>query len=557
MNVHARTIRPDGKIAEFGGKAYNKEIVKARGVKYVAKTFTLPDVQIGSILEYYYTSDLKEYYVFDSHWILSHELFTKSAKFSLKPYGQEFSIRWTWNQLPAGTAKPVQGPDKVIRLEASNIAAFQTEDYMPPENELKCRVDFIYSLDAFEKEPAKYWAKFDKRFYGLLNSYVGKQNAMVQAVNEITAPSDTPEVKLRKLYSRVQQIRNTSYEQDKTEQEEKRSKEKLSSNVEAVWKKQYGEKWEINWLFLALARAAGFEADGMWVSDRLNYFFSPGTMDSRRLDENVVVVKLNDKDVFFDPGSAFTPFGMLPWSETGVQGLKLDKEGGSWLTTPLPGSGDSVTQRKADLHLSDEGDLEGKLTVTYTGLEASQRRLEEHLADAADRKKYLEDEVKGSIPAACEVELTNSPEWSSSATPLAAEFTLKIPGWAAGAGRRVLLTVGVFGAPEKHLFDHAEREYPIYFQFPFQRVDDVKIELPAGWQISTPPAPRSVDAKAIVYTMTAKNSNGALQLSRTLDVKVLLLPVEHYANLRKVFQLVRTGDEQQVILLPGASAAGS
>jgi hypothetical protein len=51
VNVHARTIRPDGKIAEFGGKAYNKEIVKARGVKYVAKTFTLPDVQIGSILE--------------------------------------------------------------------------------------------------------------------------------------------------------------------------------------------------------------------------------------------------------------------------------------------------------------------------------------------------------------------------------------------------------------------------------------------------------------------------------------------------------------------------
>jgi hypothetical protein len=555
--VHARTIRPDGTIAEFSGKTYNKEIVKARGVKYMAKTFTLPDVQIGSILEYYYTIDLKENYVFDSHWVLSHELFTKSAKFTLKPYGHEFSIRWTWTQLPAGTAKPVQGPDQVIALSANDIPAFHTEDYMPPEDDLKSRVDFIYSEDSFEKDPDKYWKKLGKKRNDQLESFVGKRKAMEEAVGGIVSPGDSPEQKLQKIYARVQQIRNTSFELEKTEQEEKRAKETGPSNVEDLWKKQYGNGGQLTWLFLALARAAGFEAAGMWVPDRQHYFFSPNTMDGRRLDSNVVVVKLNGQDVFFDPGFAFTPFGLLPWSETGVQGLKLDKDGGSWLPTPLPASGDSVTQRKAELHLSAEGDLEGKLTVTYTGLEASRRRLEEHLADAADRKKYLEDEVKESIPAASEVELTNSPEWSSSSTPLTGEFTLKIPGWAMGAGRRVLVTMGVFGAPEKHLFDHAEREYPIYFQFPFQRVDDVKIELPAGWQISAPPAPRSVDAKAILYSMAAKNSNGALQLSRTLDVKVLLLPVEHYANLRKVFQLVRTDDEQQVILLPGASAAGS
>jgi hypothetical protein len=85
-NIHARTIGPNGTIVNFTGKAFDKSIVKARGVKYMAKTFTLPDVQIGSILEYYYTTDFSEHYVFDSHWILSNELFTKHAKFSLKPY---------------------------------------------------------------------------------------------------------------------------------------------------------------------------------------------------------------------------------------------------------------------------------------------------------------------------------------------------------------------------------------------------------------------------------------------------------------------------------------
>ncbi len=80
VNIHARTIQPDGTIVDFTGKAFDKSIVKARGVKYMAKTFTLPDVQVGSILEYYYTEDLSEDLLFNSHWILSNELFTESCK---------------------------------------------------------------------------------------------------------------------------------------------------------------------------------------------------------------------------------------------------------------------------------------------------------------------------------------------------------------------------------------------------------------------------------------------------------------------------------------------
>ena len=380
---------------------------------------------------------------------------------------------------------------------------------------------------------------------------------MEEAVAGIVAPGDSPDVKLQKIYARVQQIRNRSYEVEKTEQEQKRVKEKGPENVEDIWKKQYGYGQQLTWLFLALARAAGFEANGMWLADRENYFFFPQRMDGRSLDANVVVVKLNGKDVFFDPGAAFTPYGMLPWTETGVMGLKLDKDGGSWLNTSLPGAAESGIRRKADLKLNDTGELEGKLVVTYTGLEASQRRVSERLADDAERKKYVEDEVKDAIPIVSEVELTNQPDWKDSSPPLVAEFSLKITGWVSGAGRRALFPVGLFAAPEKHLFDHADRVQPVYFEYPFQRADDITIDLPLGWQISTVPQPQLLDAKAITYNLNAANDKGTLHVNRVLNVDVLLLPVENYPNLRKIFQIVRTGDEQQVVLLPGASAAGN
>jgi hypothetical protein len=88
VNLRARTIRPDGSVVNFDGKIFEKQIAKAKGLKYLAKTFTLPEVQVGSIIEYYYTYDLSEHYVYDSHWILSQELFTRHAKFSLRPVQQ-------------------------------------------------------------------------------------------------------------------------------------------------------------------------------------------------------------------------------------------------------------------------------------------------------------------------------------------------------------------------------------------------------------------------------------------------------------------------------------
>jgi Domain of Unknown Function with PDB structure (DUF3857) len=557
--VRARTIRPDGSIVEFDGKVFEKWIAKGRDRKYLVKSFTLPDVQVGSILEYYYTINLNEHRVFDTHWILSQDLFTKKASFSLKPFiGTQVPVhlRWSWHDLPRD-ADPKEGPDHVIRMEANNVPAFQTEDFMPPANEMKSRVDFIYSEELPVKDADLYWWSVGKKRYGQLESFVGKRKAMEDAVAQIVSPNDPPEAKLRKIYDRVQTIRNTSYELRKTAEEEKREKEKPAENVEDVWKRGYGSGIQLTWLYLGLVRAAGFDAYGCWVSERRNYFFTPVTEQSAKLDANVVLVKLNGKDLYFDPGAEFTPFGSLPWFETGVQGLQLDKDGGTWIRTTLPASSESRMERKALLKLSDTGDLEGKLTVTYTGLEAMYHRLDVRHADDVERKKFLENRVKTQVPVAAEAELTNKPDWTGSETPLVAEFNLKIPGWASNAGKRVLIPAGVFTGVEKHIFEHTDRVYPIYFEYPYQKVDDVTIELPSGWQVSSVPSAKDQDVHVVAYSLKVENGKNTLHLTRMLNVDFLMLEPKYYPALRNFFQVVRTGDEEQIVLQPGAATASN
>lgn len=557
IHIRARTIKPDGTIVLFDGNVFEKSLVKARGIKFLAKTFTLPAVEPGCVIEYSYTLDLQHAYA--SHWILSESMYTKEALFSLKPFQGRYypvHLRWSWHNLPPGS-EPKEDPRGIIRMGVKDIAAFQTEDYMPPPNELKSRVDFIYENEMPERDPDQFWKRVGKKRNGLLESFVGKQKAMEQAVAQIVAPSDSPETKLHKIYDRVQQVRNTTYELRKTEQEEKRDKEKINENVEDIWKRGYGNGQQLTWLFLALARAAGFEASGCWVADRRQYFFQPGLMQSQELDANVVLVKLNGKDAYFDPGGAFTPYGLLTWSETGVKGLKLDKDGGTWITTTLPASSESQVKRTAALTLSDSGDLEGKLTVTYSGLAAMYFRIENRNADDVARKKFLEDAIKGQIAGNSEAQLTNQPDWSHSEPSLVAEFEIKIPGWASNAGKRTMLPVGVFTAYEKKLFEQEHRVHPIYFEYPYEKTDDVSIALPSGWRVSSLPKPATEDGHIVVYNMAVEDSHGLLHVSRKLTFDVLLLEPKYYPALRNFFQTVRSGDEGQIVLDPGTASASN
>jgi hypothetical protein len=556
-NIRARTIRPDGTVVNFDGKVYDKTIEKTKGTKIRAKTFNIPDVQVGSIVEYHFNYDFEDHYIFDSHWVVSDQLFTRSAKFSLKPF-PEWAVRWSWPAgLPTGTVPPKQEPDNVVRMTAHDIPAFEIEDYMPPENELKFRVLFLYSQEGFEQDPAKFWRKYGKKRCDALESFLSKRKELESFVSSVVSPNDSQDVKLRKIYARVQQFRNLSYEPRKSAEEEKRDKQKKIENAADVLKYGYGSGYDLTWLFVGLARAAGFEASGGFVATRNDYFFQQNRMNSDELNSNVAIVKVDGKDLFFDPGSAFIPYGLLPWMETGVNGLKLNKDGGVWVDTPLPLSADSQIIRKADFKINDEGALEGKVTLTYTGLEAATRRQQWRNQDAEARKKYLEDVLKDYVPTSIDVELKNQPDWESSEKPLVAEYEVKIPGWVSSAGRRALMPAGIFCSTEKRMFEHANRVNAIYFQYPHRKTDDVTVELPAGWKIGSLPKPADQDAKAAEYILTVEEKSGVIHVTRVLRNDLVLLQKELYPTLRNFFLAVKSSDEKQIVLEPGATAANN
>ena len=115
----------------------------------------------------------------------------------------------------------------------------------------------------------------------------------------------------------------------------------------------------------------------------------------------------------------------------------------------------------------------------------------------------------------------------------------------------------MFTTREKRVFEHANRVHPIYFEYPFEKVDDVTVELPPGWQVSSVPKGQNQDGHVIVYTLGVEDKKGSVHVTRRLKVDVMLLEQKYYSALRNFFQIVRAGDEEQIVLQPGTAAASN
>ncbi|MBZ5537002.1 MAG: DUF3857 domain-containing protein [Acidobacteriia bacterium] len=545
--IHARTIHPDGKVVEWDGKVFEKLLVKAGGFKFQVKTFTLPEVQPRSIIEYKYRIQHDSRFISNTTWDVQEDLFTRRALFTVRPNTILGALYWRAYRLPEGT-EPQKQKDGSMRLEVQNVAGLEKEQNMPPPSELRGRLEFFYR-DNPSETMEEFWKRVTKEGAKNTDNFIGNRSAIRQAAVQVVAANDVPEVKLQKLYARAQQVRNLALDQGKTEKEEKREKLKDNDNVEDVIKHGYGSSPDINRFFVALARAAGFEADWVRVVPRYQNFFHPELQDVRQLTADVAVVRLASKNVYLDPACNFCPYGFLPWYETGVGGVRLNKQGSELINTPAPKSAEAIMERKVDVRLKADGDLEGKWVVNFLGQYALEHRQDERTQDDTGRRKDLTEKIKKWLPANARLEIKNVTGWEGSTEPLHIEGTLTLPEFAASTGRRLLLPLTVFDDGHSVYFQTAQRKHPVYLLYPYQTVDEVSLELPEGFRVESLPKADSTPAtSAAMYQVSCKQEGNQLRIVRRAGLEGIYFPLEYYGALRTFFHNMKAKDEEKIVL---------
>ena len=574
-DVSGRTIHSDGTIVPFTGKPFDKVVVRSRErgreERYQVKSFTLPDVQVGSILEYRYYQRYDDNSFYPPEWDVQWELFQRKASFKFFPYAGLLKlahdrvgsgVAWT-SQLPTGvqvvdhqlprsflaTSRTATG---YVDLQMTNIPPIIREPYMPPMQVLRFRVQFYYMVgakqDEFWKDEGKFWSKD-------VESFLGRKAGIAEAVAQTVGRNDSPELKTQKLYAFVSKLDNWSYDPPKSDQEVHALGIKADKGVQDVLRQHGGPHDDLNRLFVALLRAAGVPASLMWVPSRDRQFFDPAFLSTAQMAAEIAIVQVNGKEVFLDPGSKFCPYGLLDWRYSNVRGVRQSEGKGTEIVqSSLPDYNQAMIQRLARVQMTPDGKAEGTIKVGFYGLEAMERRQRGGKTDDEGRKKLLEDEVKHWLPADSEVTLTNTPTWDATEGHLATEFKVSCP-LAVGAGKRWIVPVHLFQVNEKPRFSASDRANSIYFDYLTREVDETHVTLPAEVEVESLPPNDNVRVDYALYATIQKQEPGnAVMARRDLAMGGMAFPTSVYKELKGFFDKVKAGDDQPLVAKAAAHA---
>ncbi|HEY0142998.1 MAG TPA: DUF3857 domain-containing protein [Thermoanaerobaculia bacterium] len=539
--IKARTIRADGTIVPFDGKIYEKVVAKGRGLRILQKTFTFPQVEPGAILEYRFTRTWPGTELNAERWVLQRDIPVARATFWIKPYSRVASV---CALIGVPTELKPRRDGEVYVADVENVAAFIEEPFAPPDEEIKARMELYYT----GKDPGHYWHDTGKIASRIIEDFIGNRGGIRKAATELIAGATDDIDKLRRLYAQVQQLENTTFAREKTEQEERREKRRDPRHIEDVLRDGYGSRDALNRLFAGLAAAAGFDAHIVLVSSRDRLFFNKRIPDFSQIPEEVVLVRLGGVDRYFDPGTPFAPFGLLVWDNTGVDGLRVEwKSGGQWLVTQEQGATTASTRRVAKLRLEDDL-LKGSVRVTYGGQDALLERLAALREDEATSRKRIEDGAKSWFPDGSTVKLTKIESATTADAPLEHHFDVELAHIGTTTGSRIVVPLSVFTSKTRNVFSAETRKYDIYFPYSRQVNDSVTLELPEGYAIENVPAGTTLDEKVFRFGSTWKKEAKAVTFERSMTRGGLLIAAVQYPKVRNFFSRVATADQEAVVL---------
>jgi len=547
-NLNVRTIQRDGRIAENPVAPTDAVIWRYRRIKTSVKTLALPEVSPGTIIEYQYDYAWDREYLYSHPWVVNEELFTIRATF-VRHVSRSANLLFYSSRLPAGL-RPQWGADGNLHLDLANVPATEAEEFMPPTAETRPRVDFYYYPGRFlPRDVEAAWKILGNEASEGVERYLAKNQGIDRLLEETVKSDDSAELELRKIYDRVQSMRNLSYIPEAEAAQFAREKLKPPENVADVIKRGYGFRGGLDLLLLALVRRAGFQAWFLDVATRDGeMFFDPRSFTIDNLPGRAVLVHTKDKDYFLDPGTPLLPFGYLPWGQTSVRALKVDVTNGGFVMTPATKPTESNVECNAKLSLDDDGTLHGTVTATYSGVEAFQRRVQAQGLDEVARHELLESEVRGWIPANAEVQLQSKPEWTRSDPTLVAEFGIQIRDWAVPSSGRLIFPQGIFSAEDRKLFVSSRRVHDLYFPYPNERRCVIQVSLPQGYRVESLPGAKKRDLVFLSYEDSVQKENGGVRISRRVAVTMTSLPVTTYDAVFAFYQDLRSLDESPIVL---------
>lgn len=550
--IAGRTIEPDGTIIPFRGKVRRTLIAAEGHARIDALEFNLPQVQVGSILDYRYNvgyngggsddigSMLETYTLLPTTtWNLQQDLWIRRERYSIMPT-HGYTLQWIVTGLSAQQQLRQKGNFYLLSLR--QIPPTPNEPKELPRAMIQKSVVFFYNLNT-TRSPKSYWKNLGKKYAHQARQFAGNRKKLKAWLARWNL-TGSREAKLRALYLHVLQIQNLNLNASV-------ANPRPAKHALKVLRHGYASGSQLNLLLVALARAAGYKAYWVHSAQRNRMSFLSKWCNPNQLDNDMVMIRLHGKYLFFDPSSG-APFGDLLWWENGVIALIARHSGGKFIIIPNQSSRDATRFRHLDLTWEPDGGWAGGLQAKWTGTLALSLRMALIKDSQARRQQFLSRLARSWLPYGTQLALLSSQGWRTGANTITAQWQVQLPG---RGTRAALLPQDVLNLGRAPLFSARQRTQAVYFHYMYRHHDEITLHLPRDAQVQAVPSvqipnPPSRSAVDFSEQTSAEKmpTSVVVKVNRRLIIRLVVAPVQFYPTIKGFFDAVHQADHATLSL---------
>lgn len=514
---------------------------------WTSKKFTMPNIKVGSVLEYSY-SIITPYLSIDD-WEFQSDIPKIKSEFDAAILGNyKYNVRII-GFLKLDKDKPsvkkncvningLRGGCVIYSYGMYDIPAFKEEDYMLSKKNYISRLTFdLFTYTSTRGDVTKYtttWKAADKKLKKIFfNNQTSKRSFFKGKLSDDILDHPNELEKAKKVYTFIQNhfTWNERYWNTK------------DVKVKQAFNERTGSAGEINLALYNSLKAANITADLVILSTRNHGI--PTKLFPVIFDFNYVIVRatIDNKYYFLDATNKYLPFAQVPLRTLNGQARVMDftKES-NWVT--LQPKYKTSKNSAAKLVLTEDGLLTGNLMIRRNGYDALYQREE---INTQTEDNYLEDfEAKNPDLEVEEYEVANKENLEK---PLQEKFKVNITN-SDGLSQKFRINPFFFGRYKQNPFKLKERNYPVDFGYPRKNTFYLNLEIPKNYKITQTPKNIAISLpnNGGVFTLKTTKKGNIINLYVRMNTYKKVYTANEYYALKEFFNKIISAENSYITI---------
>ena len=552
VQLKAQIFNPDGSKRSIEKKDFFEEKT-AEG--YTTKKFTFPEIQVGSVIEYSYVMQTKDWVRIPT-WYFQTDIPVRLSEYVLNiPEFLEFVIISRGRELDRNEQFLESGigiRNRKYILAVNDAPALKEEAFITTMTDYTAHVIFQISgtVQNGVREPyLSDWKTVAKQL--LEDESFGKRidrkanfNDAYDKVAPLVASAKTPEEKLKTIYHFV--LDHIKWDETNGIYQ--------TEPLNKVFELKKGDAAGVNLMLIALLKAFGFDAKPFLVSTREHG--QPIELYPIRSQFNYVLayLKHNDKVQLLDATHRQRPMGLPAIRALNNKGWIVDAEKPEWLDI-VPGRSSST--RMFNITLNEEGKAVGKIVSAYDGYAALEVREELTKKDDPQSSNQAPEEDKDEDVSATlaniEYDSVTIKNLDDIYKTLAYNAKVVIPEGGTVNGDFIYLNPVLHPAFDENPFKQTVREYPVDIPYPLAHRYVLNLTIPEGYAVEQMPEQVSLSlpengGKFTFLVSKLAGTTRTFQINSTIQINQVHFEPDEYAAIKKFFDLIIEKQQEQLVL---------